>query len=115
MSYQTPPPGRTPTFLFPSNLQNESRKKPDGERFCPGTLSQCSAIEGNVPRLRARLSHFVGHLPLPYGASRRLCGKWAESSDRSDSIFEFLGSRLGQTRNHVAHTASKADSVREQI
>src|SRR6266496_1406325 len=36
---------------------------PDGKRFCPGKRVPVSRIEGNVPHLRAKFTHFVGYLP----------------------------------------------------
>src|SRR6266566_7696085 len=37
---------------------------PDGKRFCPGSRVPESRIEGNVPHLRAKFTHFVGFLPI---------------------------------------------------
>src|SRR5436190_24392839 len=36
---------------------------PGGKQFCPGTRVPVSRIEGNVPHLRAKFTHFVGYLP----------------------------------------------------
>src|SRR6266567_9548600 len=39
---------------------------PDGKRFCPGSRVPESRIEGNVPHLRAKFTHFVGYLPIGF-------------------------------------------------
>ncbi len=45
-------------------------------------------IEGNFPRLRAKLAHMVGHLPrtLPLHDN----GKLAQSSDKSNRMIDIL-------------------------
>ena len=48
---------RTQFTTYAGSIQDE-------ERFYPGKFVSVSKIEGKVPRLWARLSHFVGHLPI---------------------------------------------------
>jgi len=40
-----------------------SAKEARWEAFLPKNVCLIFKIEGNLPRLQARLSHFVGHLP----------------------------------------------------